>query len=61
MVVVTKEGYTHLKAKAEFFYADNRMVASTNPGCLQTAFNMLTVLFNRVGMKKNVKETVGRV
>ena len=50
-----------LKVKEEFFNLYNRMVASTNPGCLQTAFDMLTVLFNRVGMKKNVKKTVGMV
>ena len=50
-----------LKVKEEFFYAYNRMVASTNPGCLQIAFDMLTALFNRVGMKKNFKKTVGMV
>ena len=30
----TEEVHMRLKLKAEFFYADNRMVASTNPGCL---------------------------
>ena len=34
-----------LKVKSEFFYADDRMVASANPGWLKTTFNALTGLF----------------
>ena len=37
------------------------MVAYTNLGCLQTAFDTLTGIFNPVGLKKNVKKTVGMV
>ena len=37
------------------------MVASTDPGCLQTAFDMLMVIFDRVGLRKKVKKTVGMV
>ena len=37
------------------------MVASTNLGWIQTEFDMLTGLFDRVGLKKNVKKTVGMV
>ena len=41
-----------------FFYADNRMVASANPGWLQTAFDTLTGIFNRVGLWIKVRKTV---
>ena len=37
------------------------MVASTNPGCLQTMFNMLTGIFNQVGLQTNVQKNVGIV
>ena len=57
----TEEGNTRLKVKATFLYADNRMVASTNPGWLQTTFDTLTRLFDRVELKKNVRKTVGTV
>ena len=36
--------------QAELFYADNGMVASSNPVCLQGAFNALLGLFDRVGL-----------
>ena len=45
----------------DIFYADAGMVASTNPGCLQTTFDTMTGLFDRVGLKTNVWETVGVV
>ena len=54
----TKEG---LKSYEDIFYADAGMVASANPGCLRTAFDTMTGLFDRVGLKKNVWETVGMV
>ena len=57
----TEDGHTRLRVKAEFFYADDGMVASTNPGWLQTAFDTLTGLFDRVGLKTNVQKTVGMV
>ena len=37
---------------------DNGMVASTNLGWLNTAFDMLMVLFDQVGLKKNIQKTV---
>ena len=37
------------------------MVASTNPGWLQTAFDTLTGIFDQVGLRKNVRKTVGVV
>ena len=57
----TEEGHTRLKVKAVFFYADNMMVAFTDPGWLHIVFNMMTGLFNRVGPKTNIKKTVGIV
>ena len=37
------------------------MVYSTDPVWLQTAFDTLTVLFDWVGLKNNVRKTVGLV
>ena len=37
------------------------MVASTNKVWLQTVFNMLTRLFDWVGLRKNVCKTVGTI
>ena len=47
-----KKGCTWLKEA--IFYADNGMVASTNLGWLHTAFDILKVLFERMGLKTNV-------
>ena len=37
------------------------MVASTGPGWLQTAINMLMVIFNQLELQTNVRKTVGMV
>ena len=37
------------------------MVASASPGWLQTAFDVLTGLFDRVGLWKNFRNNVGMV
>ena len=50
-----------MKVKAAFLYADNGMVASTKLGWLHTAFEMLMELFDQVGLKTNLKKTVGMV
>ena len=55
------EVHAHLKVKATFFYADDRMVASKDPVWLQSAFVMLRGLFDRVGLRTNVLKTVGMV
>ena len=47
-----EEGHTRMKVQAEFFYIDNGMVASTNPGWLNTAFDMLTGLFDRLELNR---------
>ena len=39
------------------FYADDGLVASRDPDLLQDAFNDLTALFDRVGLKTNAKKT----
>ena len=52
-----KEG----RHKAALFYADNGMVALSDPRWLQGAFNNLVGLFDRVGLRTNVRKTVGMV
>ena len=47
--------------QAALFYADNGMVASSDPRWLQGDFNTLVSLFDRVGLQKNVRKTVGMV
>ena len=52
-----KEG----RHQAAMFCADDGMVASSNPRWLQGAFNTLVGLFDSVGLRKNVRKTVGIV
>ena len=52
-----KEG----RNQAALFYADDGMVASSDPRWLQGAFNTLVSLFDRVCLRKNVGKTVGMV
>ena len=40
-----EEGHQRLTVKVEFFYADGRMVAPTDPGWLQLLFDTLTGIF----------------
>ena len=42
-----EEGHQQLTAKAAFFYADDGVVTSTDPGWLQSAFDLMTGLFDR--------------
>ena len=44
-----------------FYYADDGLVASTEPNWLKGAFDTLTGLFNIMGLQKNVCETSGMV
>ena len=55
------EGHQRLNVKAALFYADDGMVAYTDPGWLQLVFDMLTGLFDRVGLHTNVRKTMGMV
>ena len=43
------------------FYANDGLVASTQPEKLHMAFDVLTSLFNRVGLRTNTENTVGVV
>ena len=45
----------------DLFYADNGMVALSEQRWLQGAFNTLVGLFYRVGLRTNVRKTVGMV
>ena len=44
--------------RANFFYADYGLVASTDPVWLQRAFDTLTGMFERVKLRTNVWKTV---
>ena len=52
-----KEG----RHQATLFYADDDMVASSDPQWIQGAFNTLVGLFDRVGLRKCFGKTVGMV
>ena len=52
-----KEG----RHKAALFYADNGIVASSDPRWLQSSSNTLVVLFDRVGLFTNARNTVDMV
>ena len=52
-----KEG----RHKSSLFYADDDMVASSDPRWLQWAFNSLVSLFERVGLRTNVVNPVSMV
>ena len=43
------------------FYVDNGMVSSSDPRWLQGAFITLVGLFDRAGLRTNVRKTVGMV
>ena len=47
--------------QAALFYADDGMVASSDPAWLQGAFTALVGLFDRVGLRTNVGNTVSMV
>ena len=44
--------------QAALFYADDSMVASSDPHWIQWAFNTLVGLFDRIGLHTNVDKTV---
>ena len=48
-----EEGLQRLRVKSAFFYVKDGVVASTDPGWLQLAFDLLTGLFDQVGLRKN--------
>ena len=56
-----EEGRAILKVKSEFFHTENGLVASTDPGWKQLMFDTLIGIFDRVGIQKNARKTVGVV
>ena len=46
---------------AAYLYAKDGLVASTQPDRLQRAFDVLTCLFNRFGIRTNTAKIVGMV
>ena len=62
VVSVTESGVEGIGALIQdltsYFYADNRLVMSTQLKRLQRALNVLTNLFNQVGLWKNKRNTV---
>ena len=50
-----------VRQQAVLFYADDSMVASSDPRWLQWAFDTLVSLFERVGLQTNVRKTVTMV
>ena len=47
-----------VRHQVALFYADDGMLVSSNPQCLQWDFTQLVGLFDRVGLKTNCKKTV---
>ena len=58
---LAQEGHETLTGNASFFYTDDRMLASTDLGWLQSVFDTLKGLFGWVGLRTNVCNTVGMV
>ena len=56
-----EEGNAQLKVKEAFFYMDYNMVASNEPGWIQTAFDMMMGLFFWVGLQTNVQKTIASI
>ena len=56
-----EERNQRLTAKAAFLYSKARMVASTDLVWLQSEFDTLTGIFDRVGLWTNLRKTVGMV
>ena len=47
--------------QADLFYADDSMVAFSDPRWIQWSFDTLVSLFDRVGLRTNVRKTVSMV
>ena len=56
-----EEVHQRLTVKVALCYTDNGVVDSTDPGWLQLVFNLLTGVFDWVGLRMNVSKTVGLV
>ena len=62
VVAATKEGLESIdlpiRDMAAYFYSDDGLVASPQLERLQSSFDVLTGLFDRVGLWKNARNTV---
>ena len=47
-----------VRHQSEVFYVDDGMVVSSDPAWLQGAFSALVAIFDRVGLRTNVRKTV---
>ena len=54
-------GTPTVDSKGGIFYGNDGVVASTDPVWLQSAFNLLSGMFDRVGLWMNVENTAGMV
>ena len=64
MVEDAEERFKHgqeVRHQNSLFWADNGMVASSDPRWIYGEFSTLVGLFNGVGLRNNVREKVGMV
>ena len=57
----TGERGSEARHQSSLFYADDGMVASSNPRWLQWVFDALVSLFKQVGLRTNIGKTVNMV
>ena len=48
-----------VESLVEFFYTNNRIFALPRPDWIQAALDVITVLFDSVGLQTNVKQKLG--
>ena len=56
-----RRGTSRADGESGIFNTDDGVVTSTDPGWIQSEFNFLTGMFDQVGMRKDVRKTVGMV
>ena len=54
----TEEVHERLRVKAAILYTSNGIVSSTKSVWLQTTFDTLKKVFDRLGLQKNVRKNV---
>ena len=54
-------GTSTADVESGIFYANDGMVASTDPGWIQLTFDLLAGLLDRMGLRTNICKTVGMV
>ena len=56
-----EEGHARMMLKSELLLVNSRMVASKYPVWVQSEFETLTEVFDRVGLRTNIHKIVGIV